>query len=153
MNSDTIKFRAWHKSEKKMCEVSLINFGNKTAFLLGITPVKDTVTENGRFIIVAPTEGRNVNFDEIELMQYSGVMDSLGNEIYENDLIELAPKGMGFIHGHMDIEGVATIKKCTGEWRFFTEDNKTISLIEFLAKGFSCYIVGNTHQKTITHDS
>ncbi len=92
MQKREIKFRAWHKAEKKICEVTTINFEDKFAFLVGIKPGEDTYYPDSRMTIIAPKNGRCVSFNEIELMQYTGLHDKNNKEIYEGDIIRCIPK-------------------------------------------------------------
>ena len=65
------KFRAWDKEIKMMIEISLIDFEKHV--MLG-THWKFGETES-------------IKFDEIELMQSTGLFDEYGKEIFEGDIV------------------------------------------------------------------
>lgn len=97
-----LEFRAWDKLEKKMCRVEVINF-NKGAFLVGNSPTPEQVDVESRTIIAANLDGHFCKFEDIELMQFTGLKDVKGKKIFERDIIKVDDPNWGY-GGKYDIE-------------------------------------------------
>lgn len=99
------KFRAWDKETQTMLDVSLIDF--KKSVLVG---------EHWEF-----GETNFINFDDVNLMQSTGLFDKNGKEIFEKDILDYNGRKVivkwhgsyaGFIYEFVD-----ELKNRTAEWQ------------------------------------
>ena len=111
------KFRAWDKETKTMIEVSLINFEEHLIL--------------GGYWEFGQTE--SIKFDEIELMQSTGIKDENDKEIFEGDIL----KSNKYITSVFYERGAYCVK-----FRRTPNTTVTMNVISFIEK-YKTKIIGN----------
>ena len=122
MNRD-IKFRAWVKDRKAIFEVILIDYVSKK-----ITYLLERV---GHLLNI-----RHDKFNDVELMQYSGLTDMMEKEIYEGDILF---ESFGEKPYKVIFENGSYRAEFEGDFEEYSFD-----LIDVVAQG--CEVVGNIYE-------
>lgn len=123
-----IKFRAYfpNKAEMKIVATQNIYEGNNT------------------YLYLSPMPGSN--YESIKLMQYTGIKDKNGNEIYESDIVEFNNCDYQRTGGHLDdqiVRGKVTF--ACGGWMIETE-NGDYDLYTAIINDEELEVIGNIYE-------
>ena len=120
-----IKFRAWVKEKKAIFEVILIDYVSKK-----VTYLLERV---GHLLSI-----RDAKFNDVELMQYTGLKDKNNKEIYEGDILF---ESFGERYYKVVFENGGFRAEFKGDF-----DEHSFDLIDVVAQG--CEIVGNIYENS-----
>ena len=116
-----IKFRAWVKEKKAIFEVILIDYVSKN-----VTYILEKI---GHLLSI-----RDAKFNEIELMQYTGLKDKNGKEIYEGDIVKF-------------LNGIFEVIWCNEKASFILKNKEYKEFLNFIYENNNgMEIVGNIYQ-------
>lgn len=119
-----IKFRAWVKDRKEIVNVEEIDFMNKVINYI------DNDYENNRQEIIGAC------FEDIELMQYTGLKDMRGKEIYEGDIVKF-------------LYSIFEVIWCNEKASFTLKNKKYKEFLNFIYENNNgMEIVGNIYENT-----
>ena len=118
-----IKFRAWIKEKKAIFEVILIDYVTKK-----VTYLLERV---GHFLSI-----RDAKFNDVEFMQYTGLEDKNGKEIYEGDILF---ESFGERYYKVVFENGSFRAEFKGDFEEYSFD-----LIDVVAQG--CEVLGNIYE-------
>lgn len=103
-----IKFRAWDKLNKEMFNVEFIDFQKKQVY-------RDVVSYR--------------KFNDVELMQYTGLKDEYGDEIYEGDIVTLHNSRYKVIFNSEEARFVLRYDEFEMEIPFTNNNNERMEII------------------------
>lgn len=118
-----IKFRAWIKEKKAIFEVILIDYVSKK-----VTYIVERI---GHLLNIGHDK-----FNDVELMQYTGIKDKDNKEIYEGDILF---ESFGERYYKVVFENGSFRAEFKGDFEEYSFD-----LIDVVAQG--CEIVGNIYE-------
>lgn len=121
------KFRAWHNEKKKMCEVKGISYPFRMLSLFS----------KGLYVEVL-----SASFDDVIIMQSTGLFDKNGVEIFEGDVIRFTS-----VLGEDEIRQVTFENGCFGI--MLERVHIGFGMIKILSEvEYSLEIIGNIYENT-----
>lgn len=131
-----VKYRAWSIQEKKMYQVEAIDMRFEQV----------TVTKKNEY---GQEYEAFFKFDDIVLMQYTGIKDGNGNEFCEDDAVEYCDGENGDMKGVIRfIEGSFVIADSTISEADFDPEYDIVSLYDIsITARSNITIVGNIHEQ------
>ena len=139
-----IKFRVWIKGKNKIFDVIHIDYVTKS-----ITYILSKI---GRMLNI-----RHEKIKNAELVQYTGIKDITGKEIYEGDIVKLIHTGIeisadrledlkkfvGIIKYENGIFKIVRTEKSLIESKYFEMEHKKVSEIFIYSKLYDLEVIGN----------
>lgn len=122
-----IKFRAWDKDVKEMFRVTILSFKDDKPFTL-----------SGR--------GGSTSAETCELMEYTGLKDKNGNEIYEGDILSVDGKNYFVAWDNGNLQWIVkTSMSLITPFRMGTPESD-IELWAVVEDGPETFVIGNIYE-------
>lgn len=131
-----LKFRAFHKPSKKMFDVCCLDFKNK------MISSRQKVIGQGKRVYFDTVD---YDFHECELMQFTGLKDIDGKEIFEGDIIQDINDNNSLRYGKDN--NLTPVEFYNGSFGISVIfDGAFVPLYPYEEDGFKFKVVGNIHQ-------
>ena len=125
-----LKFRAWHKTFEMMADVKSIDLHSKIVML-------DAVTADG----LPP----RYSLDGVELMQFTGLLDKKGVEIWEGDVVQIELSTVKDLKGTLEYNIYnLPVEFKEGEFRACADDWMVSGNLGCINK--ECEVIGNIYE-------
>jgi uncharacterized phage protein (TIGR01671 family) len=143
----TIKFRAWDKDNKEM-----VYQGNNAGHNNGVMEARICFDELSETIARHYGDEEWIHLEDVDLMQFTGLHDRLGKEIYESDIIKTtclgkeiigtikyADRWCQFYLGTRNSHGVPIALDSVHQWYYGNEDDDpcTTTIAEVIGNIYS----------------
>lgn len=143
-----IKFRAWVKEVYEngelqygghmVYDIHSLNFTKVTNLMTGVTPIGISCFVPGLFY----GHIEKLTLEEIELMEYTGLKDKHGVEIYEGDVIKTVYED----EEYGDIDEFVYVSWCEDGYWCVREDERKLLGMLVSHNGGDFEVVGNIHE-------
>lgn len=135
-----IKFRAWDKQKERMFRIGSIHF------ILGISSVNGVSVTNGH------NDYHFLNEPDFEVMQFTGLLDKNGVEIFTGDILKMTSEYFAFDE-NVELEFIGEVRMTSRgvllykPKRIDTKDESYSHLSGYKQiSGYRCEILGNIHE-------
>jgi uncharacterized phage protein (TIGR01671 family) len=136
-----IKFRAWDKLEKRMGEVNYIKYSK-----VQYTYVSARFKQKGKTVDEGFNYEGKEGYNNVILMQYTGIKDKNGTEIYEGDIIHWKTDISNKYFGDFKVEENVIVEWSKEELKWIFREKGANVFDEFKDLiGYDFEVIGNIY--------